>query len=319
MRGRRVAVIGAGMTKFVRRAQETGKELSWQAANAALQSCELSLADIDIVCSGSAPDAFDGVHRKGDYLADGCGAVGKPYIRTYVGGGTGVFAPIQGWYTVASGMADVALVVCEEKMSSLPAAPAGRVPHDLRQHHRTAARAEPAVDLRARDEPLHAEVRVGQARHRDRRREEQAERGRPPGGAARPVRHHGRRRPGERGAGVAGAATRRLADQRRRGGDRDGERGGRASPDRQAGVGRRRGMEPGHHVLDEPRPVLPGVRGERGAHGVRHGRDHRAAQADPRRRAVRPVRLQGAASPRGADAVRQGEGAGGRARRRDGA
>ena len=94
MRGRRVAVIGAGMTKFVRRAQETGKELSWQAANAALQSCELSLADIDIVCSGSAPDAFDGVHRKGDYLADGCGAVGKPYIRTYVGGGTGVFAPI---------------------------------------------------------------------------------------------------------------------------------------------------------------------------------------------------------------------------------
>ena len=125
MRGRRVAVIGAGMTKFVRRAQETGKELSWQAANAALQSCELSLADIDIVCSGSAPDAFDGVHRKGDYLADGCGAVGKPYIRTYVGGGTGVFAPIQGWYTVASGMADVALVVCEEKMSSCQPHPQG--------------------------------------------------------------------------------------------------------------------------------------------------------------------------------------------------
>ena len=83
----------------------------------------------------------------------GAARCGKPYIRTYVGGGTGVFAPIQGWYTVASGMADVALVVCEEKMSSLPAAPAGRVPHDLRQHHRTPARPEPAVDLRARDEP----------------------------------------------------------------------------------------------------------------------------------------------------------------------
>jgi acetyl-CoA C-acetyltransferase len=116
--GSRVAVIGAGMTRFVRRAQETGKELAWQAARAALQSCELSLADVDIVCGGSAPDAFDGVHRKGDYLADGSGAFGKPYIRTYVGGGTGVFAPIQGWYTIASGMADVALVVAEEKMSS---------------------------------------------------------------------------------------------------------------------------------------------------------------------------------------------------------
>ena len=125
MTGRRVAVIGAGMTKFVRRAQETGKELSWQAASSALKSCELSLADVDIVCSGTAPDAFDGVHRKGDYLADGCGAVGKPHIRTYVGGGTGVFAPIQGWYTIASGMADVALVVCEEKMSSCQPHPQG--------------------------------------------------------------------------------------------------------------------------------------------------------------------------------------------------
>ena len=35
--GRKVAVVGAGMTKFVRRAQETGKELSWQAAEAACQ------------------------------------------------------------------------------------------------------------------------------------------------------------------------------------------------------------------------------------------------------------------------------------------
>ena len=118
MTGRRVAVIGAGMTRFVRRAQETGKELSWQASRAALDSCEVSLADIDIVCLTSAPDAFDGVHRKGDYLADGAGAWGKPFIRTYVGGGSGVFAAIQGWYTVASGMADVALVVAEEKMSS---------------------------------------------------------------------------------------------------------------------------------------------------------------------------------------------------------
>jgi acetyl-CoA acetyltransferase len=29
---RKVAIVGAGITKFVRRAQETGKELSWQAA-----------------------------------------------------------------------------------------------------------------------------------------------------------------------------------------------------------------------------------------------------------------------------------------------
>ena len=123
--GRRVAVVGAGMTRFVRRAQETGKELAWEAARAALDSCELGLDDIDAVCLTSAPDAFDGVHMKGEYLSDGAGAWGKPCIRTYVGGGSGVFVGIQAWYTVASGMADVALVVAEEKMSSCQPHPQG--------------------------------------------------------------------------------------------------------------------------------------------------------------------------------------------------
>ncbi len=118
MSARRVAVVGAGMTRFMRRAQETGKELAWEASRAALESCELTLDAVDAVCLTSAPDAFDGVHMKGEYLSDGAGAFGRPFIRTYVGGGSGVFTAIQGWYTVASGMADVALVVAEEKMSS---------------------------------------------------------------------------------------------------------------------------------------------------------------------------------------------------------
>jgi acetyl-CoA C-acetyltransferase len=123
--GRRVAVIGAGMTRFVRRAQETGKELSWLAASAALENAGIGIDRIDAVCLTSAPDAFDGVHRKGEYLSDGAGGWGKPVIRTYVGGGSGVFVPIQGWYTVASGMADVVLVVAEEKMSSCQPHPQG--------------------------------------------------------------------------------------------------------------------------------------------------------------------------------------------------
>jgi acetyl-CoA C-acetyltransferase len=118
-------VIGAGMTKFVRRAQETGKELSWIAAKAALDNAGIGLDRVDAVCLTSAPDAFDGVHRKGEYLSDGAGGFGKPVIRTYVGGGSGVFVPIQGWYTVASGMADVVLVVAEEKMSSCQPHPQG--------------------------------------------------------------------------------------------------------------------------------------------------------------------------------------------------
>lgn len=125
MRMRRVAIVGAGMTKFVRRAQETAKELAWQASKMALDSCELTLDDIDAVCMGTAPDAFDSVHMKAEYLSDGAGAWGKPYMRCYVGGGTGVFAAIHGWYHVASGLFDTALVVCEEKMSSCQPHPQG--------------------------------------------------------------------------------------------------------------------------------------------------------------------------------------------------
>ncbi len=121
----RVAIVGAGMTKFVRRAQETSKELAWEAASKALESCEMTLDDIDAVVIGSAPEAFDGVHMKSEYLSDGCGGWGKPVIRGYVGGGTGVFSAIQGWYHVASGLFDTVLVVAEEKMSSCQPHPQG--------------------------------------------------------------------------------------------------------------------------------------------------------------------------------------------------
>ncbi len=121
----RVAVVGAGMTRFVRRAEETGKELAWKAAKAALDSCELTLEKVDAVVLASAPDAFDGVHMKGEYLSDGAGAWRKPLIRSYVGGGSGVFAAIQGWYHVASGLFDTVLVVAEEKMSSAQPHPQG--------------------------------------------------------------------------------------------------------------------------------------------------------------------------------------------------
>ncbi len=121
----RVAVIGAGMTRFMRRAQETGPELCALAVQQALEDARLSLDDIEAVCLGTAPDAFDGVHMKGEYLLGGAGASRKPYLRNFVGGGTGVFAPIHGWMHVASGQFRTCLVVCEEKMSPCSPHPAG--------------------------------------------------------------------------------------------------------------------------------------------------------------------------------------------------
>jgi acetyl-CoA C-acetyltransferase len=122
---RRVAAVGAGMTKFMRRALETPKELTYGAAAMALESADMRRRDIDSVVLGTAPDAFDGIHMNGEYLADGAGGFGLPTLRGYVGGGTGVFSIIQGWYMVASGVFDTCMVICEEKMSSCQPHPQG--------------------------------------------------------------------------------------------------------------------------------------------------------------------------------------------------
>ncbi|MFC1522953.1 thiolase domain-containing protein [Elusimicrobiota bacterium] len=122
---RKVAIVGAGLTKFMHKAKETPKELSWAASKMALDSCGMKLKDIDAVIHGTAPEAFDGVHQKGEYLLEGSGGFNKPYLRCYVGGGTGVYAPAQAWMQIASGVSDTCLVVCEEKMSSCQPHPQG--------------------------------------------------------------------------------------------------------------------------------------------------------------------------------------------------
>jgi acetyl-CoA C-acetyltransferase len=121
----RVAVIGAGMTRFVRRAEETPGELAAQAVEMALADAGMTIDDIDAVCLGTAPDAFDGVHMNGEHLIAGSGGSSKPYLRHFVGGGTGVFSPIHGWMHVASGKFRTCLVVAEEKMSPCVPHPAG--------------------------------------------------------------------------------------------------------------------------------------------------------------------------------------------------
>ncbi len=121
----RVAVIGVGMTKFMRRAKEAPGELAAQAVRMALEDAGLDIDDIDAVTLGTAPDAFDGVHMKGEHLIAGAGGANKPYMRHFIGGATGVMSPIHGWMHVASGKFNTCMVVTEEKMSPCSPHPAG--------------------------------------------------------------------------------------------------------------------------------------------------------------------------------------------------
>ncbi len=63
----KVAILGAGLTRFMRRALETPKELAFEAAKTALEDAGLTIDDIDCVVSVTAPEAFDGVHMNGEW------------------------------------------------------------------------------------------------------------------------------------------------------------------------------------------------------------------------------------------------------------
>ena len=74
----RVAVVGIGQTKH----QPPGGDVSIaglvrEAAHRALADAEMTLADIDAVVIGKAPDFFEGVMMPELYLADALGAVGQ--------------------------------------------------------------------------------------------------------------------------------------------------------------------------------------------------------------------------------------------------
>src|SRR2546423_12802969 len=105
--------------------------MCFDAANMPIDSAGLTRADVEMVVNGTAPDAFDGVHMKGEYLADGCGGYRKPYTRVFTGGGGGGFRTIAGWWHVGPGPAGGGPGVDEGEMCSLPAPSPNGVPGHL--------------------------------------------------------------------------------------------------------------------------------------------------------------------------------------------
>jgi acetyl-CoA C-acetyltransferase len=89
------AVVGIGQTHHKSRRRDVSMGgLVREAAFRALDDAHMTLADIDAVVLGKAPDLFEGVMKPELYLSDALGAVGKPMFRVHtagsVGGTTGV-------------------------------------------------------------------------------------------------------------------------------------------------------------------------------------------------------------------------------------
>ena len=91
------AIVGIGQThhKSPRRDVSFGG-LVREAVFRALEDAHMTMADIDAVVLGKAPDLFEGVMKPELYLSDALGAVGKPMFRVHtagsVGGTTGIVA-----------------------------------------------------------------------------------------------------------------------------------------------------------------------------------------------------------------------------------
>jgi acetyl-CoA C-acetyltransferase len=112
------AVLGVGQTRHrSRRADVSIAGLCREAVDRALADAGVSLADIDAVVVGKAPDLFEGVMMPELYLADALGAVGKPLLRVHTAGSVGGATGIAAASLVEAGRHRRVLAVAFEKQS----------------------------------------------------------------------------------------------------------------------------------------------------------------------------------------------------------
>lgn len=114
--GRPVAIIGVGQTKHGNRSEVSYPDLVREAVRAVFEDTGITPDDIDGVVFGTMPSMMEGVAMTHFYFADALCSVGKPFMKTETCGTTGMSLAITGYYWVASGMADVVLVVGSEKI-----------------------------------------------------------------------------------------------------------------------------------------------------------------------------------------------------------
>jgi len=113
--GTAVAVIGVGQTKHGNRSEITYPDMVREAVQAAVQDAGITPDDIEGVVHGSMPSMMEGVGMNHFYFAEALGAVGKEFMRTETCGTTGISLAFTGYYWVASGCADIVMVVGSEK------------------------------------------------------------------------------------------------------------------------------------------------------------------------------------------------------------
>jgi acetyl-CoA C-acetyltransferase len=111
----RVAIVGIGQTYHSSKRPDVNMaEMAAEAVRAALKDAKLSIKDIEAVFTSSM-ETFEAIYLPDHEMAAEIGAFGKPGFKVNTGGTTGGSVVAEGFYMVASGMFDVAMVVGFEK------------------------------------------------------------------------------------------------------------------------------------------------------------------------------------------------------------
>ena len=117
---KKVAIIGIGHGKFGVRTDASLRELTFEAVKACLDDAGLPLKEVDSMVTGIAGDEFSFALQPSAQVHDYIGFYPKPNFRVEGACATGSMALRTGWMNVASGLADVVLVVGVEKMTEVP-------------------------------------------------------------------------------------------------------------------------------------------------------------------------------------------------------
>ncbi len=117
---RKVAVVGIGHGKFGVRSDASLRELTFEAVKACLDDAGIPLKEVDSMVTGIAGDEFALGLQPSAQVHDYIGFHPKPNFRVEGACATGSIALRTGIMNVASGLADVVLVVGVEKMTEVP-------------------------------------------------------------------------------------------------------------------------------------------------------------------------------------------------------
>ena len=117
---RKVGIVGVGHGKFGVRSDASLRELVFEAVKACLDDAGISLKEVDSMVTGVAGDEFAFNIQPSAQVHDYIGFYPKPNFRVEGACATGSVALRVGWMNIASGLADIVLVVGVEKMNELP-------------------------------------------------------------------------------------------------------------------------------------------------------------------------------------------------------